>query len=433
MKRTTVLKSAAVLGALSLTLAACGGSSNPAALSAAPPASNAAPSSAASEVATAACKIGTMLPETGSIAVLGPPGFAGVDLAVSQINAAGGVLGNSLENLTGDSGDTTTDLASQTADSHIAAGVSAIIGAASSSVSLTVIDKITGAGVIHFSPANTALALSDYADNGLYFRTAPSDLFQGAVLGSLMLDDGAKRAGILALDDAYGNSLADVLDDDFTAGGGTVTEKIIYNPQAAEFSAEVGRLKASKPESIALIGFDESVKVIKELIKQGIGPDSVPLYLVGGTVSNTLFADLPEGIMVGTKSAIPGAAAPADFQTELLTVNPELTNFAYSSESYDAVNLIALGMEAAHSCDSAAIAAALIGVSKDGENCTDFASCKALLLAGTNINYEGVSGPVEFADNGDVTIATMGVYEYESNDKYVPRLDEFVTGAVPTS
>ena len=117
----------------------------------------------------------------------------------------------------------------------------------------------------------------------------------------------------------------------------------------------------------------------------------------------------------------------------MLTVNPELTNFAYSSESYDAVNLIALGMEAAHSCDSAAIAAALIGVSKDGENCTDFASCKALLLAGTNINYEGVSGPVEFADNGDVTIATMGVYEYESNDKYVPRLDEFVTGAVPTS
>jgi ABC-type branched-subunit amino acid transport system substrate-binding protein len=428
MKRTKVLKSAAVL--VALTLAACGGSSDRAASSAALAAGSAAPSAAAT---TAACKIGTMLPETGSLAVLGPPGFAGVDLAVSQINAAGGVNGNLLENFTGDSGDTTTDLASQTADSHIAAGVSAIIGAASSSVSLTVIDKITGAGVILISPANTAPALSDYADNGLYFRTAPSDLFQGAVLGSLMFGDGATRAGILALDDAYGNGLADALDDSFTADGGHVTEKIIYNPQAAEFSAEVGKLKASKPEAIALIGFDESVKVVKELIKQGIGPDSVPLYLVGGTVSNTLFADLPEGIMVGTKGTRPGAAAPADFQSELFTVNPELKNFAYASESYDAVNLIALGMEAAESCDSAAIAAVLIDVSKDGERCTDFASCKALLLAGTNINYEGVSGPVEFADNGDVTIATMGVYEYESNDQYVPRLDEFVTGTVPTS
>jgi branched-chain amino acid transport system substrate-binding protein len=434
MKRTTVLKSAAVLGALSLTLAACGGSSETAASSAAPAASSAAPSAAASEAAaTAACKIGTMLPQTGNLAFLGPPEFAGVDLAVAQINAAGGVLGSPLENLTGDSGDTSTDIASQTADSHIAAGVSAIIGAASSGVSLTVIDKITGAGVIHFSPANTSPSLSDYADNGLYFRTAPSDLFQGAVLGSLMLDAGVEKAGILALDDAYGTGLADALDANFTAGGGTVTEKIIYNPQAAEFSAEVGKLKASKPAAIAVIGFEESVKIIQELIKQGIGPDTVPLYLVDGNLSQQAFAELPEGIMVGTKGTLPGAAATSEFQGELLTVNPELTDFSYAPESYDAVNLIALGMEAAKSCDGAAIAAALIDVSKDGESCTDFASCKALLDAGTNINYEGVSGPVEFADNGDPSIATMGVYEYEANDKYVPRLDEFVTGTVPTS
>lgn len=436
MKRTTVLKSAAVLGALSLTLAACGGSSETAASSAAPAASSAAPSAAASEAApaaTEACKIGTMLPQTGNLAFLGPPEFAGVDLAVQQINAAGGVLGSPLENLPGDSGDTSTDIASQTADSHIAAGVSAIIGAASSGVSLTVIDKITGAGVIHFSPANTSPTLSDYADNGLYFRTAPSDLFQGAVLGSLMLDAGVEKAGILALDDAYGTGLADALDSNFTAGGGTVTEKIIYNPQAAEFSAEVGKLKASKPGAIAVIGFEESVKIIQELIKQGIGPDTVPLYLVDGNLSQEAFAELPEGIMVGTRGTLPGAAASSQLQGELLTVNPELTDYSYAAEAYDAVNLIALGMEAAKSCDGAAVAAALQGVSKDGENCTDFASCKALLDAGTDINYEGQSGPVEFADNGDPSIATMGVYEYEANDKYVPLLDDFVTGVVPTS
>jgi branched-chain amino acid transport system substrate-binding protein len=433
MKRTTVLKSAAVLGALSLTLAACGGSSETAASSAAPAASSAAPSAAASTAATEACKIGTMLPQTGNLAFLGPPEFAGVDLAVAQINAAGGVLGSPLENLVGDSGDTSTDIASQTADSHIAAGASAIIGAASSGVSLTVIDKITGAGVIHFSPANTSPTLSDYADNGLYFRTAPSDLFQGAVLGSLMLDAGVEKAGILALDDAYGTGLADALDANFTAGGGTVSEKIIYNPQAAEFSAEVGKLKASKPGAIAVIGFEESVKIIQELIKQGIGPDKVPLYLVDGNLSQEAFAELPEGIMIGTKGTLPGAAASSQLQGELLTVNPELTDYSYAAEAYDAVNLIALGMEVAKSCDGAAIAAALQGVSKDGENCTDFASCKALLDAGTDFNYEGQSGPVEFADNGDPSIATMGVYTYEANDKYVPVLDEFVTGVVPTS
>ena len=83
----------------------------------------------------------------------------------------------------GDSGDTTTDTANQTVDRLLSQNVDAIIGAASSGVTLTVIDKITGAGVVQFSPANTSKTLSDYPDKGLYFRTAPPDILQGAVLG----------------------------------------------------------------------------------------------------------------------------------------------------------------------------------------------------------------------------------------------------------
>ena len=132
-------------------------------------------------------KIGSLLPETGSLAFLGPPEFAGVDLAVADINAAGGVLGENIEHIRGDSGDTSTDIAQQTADSHISAGVSAIVGAASSGVSFTVIDKIAGAGIVHFSPANTSPDFTNYADDGYYFRSAPSDTFQGAVLGQLWL------------------------------------------------------------------------------------------------------------------------------------------------------------------------------------------------------------------------------------------------------
>jgi len=438
MNRTTVLKSAAVLGVASLALAACGGNSTSTESSAAPAASSAAPAPASSAPAASAapaavdCKIGTMLPQTGNLAFLGPPEFAGVDLAAQEIEAAGGPI-KAANVLPGDSGDTTTDIASQTADSHIAAGATAIIGAASSGVSLTVIDKITGAGVIHFSPANTSPALSDYADNGLYFRSAPSDLFQGAVLGQLMLDEGIDAAGILAMDDAYGIGLADALDANFTAGGGTVTEKIIYNPQAAEFSAEVGKMKASKPKAIAVIGFDESVKVIQELIKQGIGPDKVPLFLVDGNLSAEAYKDLPAGIMKGVKATLPGAAAPEAFQAKLLEVNPDLTDFSYAPESYDAVNLIALAMVASGSCDGATVAQALQAVSSGGEACTDFATCAALLAEGKDINYEGVSGPIEFADNGDPSIATMGVYEYEANDKFAPKLDLFVTGEVPTA
>src|SRR5690606_27701122 len=95
-------------------------------------------------------KIGTILPETGSLAFLGPPEFAGVDLAAQEINENGGALGQDVVIDHGDSGDTTTDLANQTVDRLLAANVDAIIGAASSGVSATVIDKIVAAGVIQF-------------------------------------------------------------------------------------------------------------------------------------------------------------------------------------------------------------------------------------------------------------------------------------------
>jgi ABC-type branched-subunit amino acid transport system substrate-binding protein len=124
-------------------------------------------------------QVGTLLPETGSLAFLGPPEFAGVHLAIQDINAAGGVNGQEIPDaIDGDSGDTETDTASQTVDRLLdpPGNVDVIIGAASSSVTKTVIDKITGAGVVRFSPANTSPDFTDYPDHDLYFRTAPSDV-----------------------------------------------------------------------------------------------------------------------------------------------------------------------------------------------------------------------------------------------------------------
>ncbi|MBI5088595.1 MAG: ABC transporter substrate-binding protein, partial [Actinobacteria bacterium] len=108
-------------------------------------------------------KIGSILPVTGSLAFLGPPEIAGVDLAIKDINDAGGVLGKPVEISKGDSGDT-PEFANQTVDRLLGENVDAIIGAAASGVSLGVIDKITGAGIVQFSPANTSDKLTTYAD-----------------------------------------------------------------------------------------------------------------------------------------------------------------------------------------------------------------------------------------------------------------------------
>ena len=379
-------------------------------------------------------KIGSLLPETGNLAFLGPPEFAGVDLAVKDINDAGGVLGNPVEHLRGDSGDTSTDIAQQTVDAHIAAGVSAIVGAASSGVSLTVIDKITTAGIVHFSPANTSPDLTTYADDGFYFRSAPPDTFQGAVLGQLMAQDvsgqeagGSGNAVFMNLDDAYGNGLAKYA---IAAFSGTSTN-IVYNPQAAEFSADVAKAKAANPDAIAIIGFDETTKVLAELIKQGLGPNRVKTYLVDGNLSSQAYKDLPAGIMKGVKATLPGVLASEDLKTRLLEVDPALTDFSYAPESYDAVVLIALAAEQGGATDGTTIRDNLQAVSAGGTKCYTFAECKALLADGEDIDYDGVSGPIEFDSYGDPSVATMGIYEYTANDAFTAKADEFITGDVP--
>jgi hypothetical protein len=218
--------------------------------------------------------IGTLLPLTGSLAFLGPPEVAGVKLALQDINAAGGSLGQPVQLVEGDSGDASTDTATQTVDRLLQSNVNAIVGAASSAVSLTVIDRITGAGVMQISPANTSDQFTSYNDNGLYFRTAPPDLLQAQALADLIQGDGNNTVGILALNDPYGTGLADNAEKDLVAAGlaqGDI-KKIIYDPTAANYDAEVQQMVDFNPDAVVVIGFEESSKILQGLNAQGIGP-----------------------------------------------------------------------------------------------------------------------------------------------------------------
>lgn len=410
MSRPTVLRSLVAVGAAGLLLAGCSSGSSD---------TDSSPSAEASAAeGDGTLKIGTLLPQTGSLAFLGPPEFAGIELAAQEINDAGGVNGADVEVVIGDSGDTSTNIASQTVDRQLSQGVDAIIGAASSAVSLTVIDKITSAGVQQVSPANTSPEFSTYPDKGLYARTAPPDTFQGQVLGDLIAGDGHTTLAILALDDAYGTGLADNVEKAFSAAGGTVASKQIYDPKAASYEAEVSEAKAANPEAIALIGFDESSKIVQEMIKQGIGPNKVPLYLVDGNLSNTLYKDLPKGSMEGTQGTLPGAEASAEFQKQLLEVDPKLKDFSYAPEAYDAAILIALAAEAADNDSGRAIGDTLKQVSAEGEKCTTYADCLKLIGEGKDVDYDGKSGPIDLNDVGDPSKAIMGIYEYGADNTY---------------
>lgn len=410
--RTFSWQFVAVGAVAALALSACGGSddsTDPASTTAA------ATSAAATAKGDGVLKIGTLLPQTGSLAFLGPPEEAGVALAAKDVNAAGGVLGKPVEVTKSDSGDTSTDIASQSVDRLLSQKVDTIIGAASSGVSLTVIDKITGANVVEISPANTSPTFTTYKDNGLYFRTAPSDVLQGRVLGDLMLSDGAQTVGILALQDPYGTGLAENVTKSVTDGGGEVVATKIYDPKAATFSAEVGAIKAANPDAIALISFDEAKKIVPEMVKQGI--DMKKVYFVDGNLAD-YSKDFKKGTLTGAKGTLPGVVASDEFRKKLLGVDPKLTEYSYAAESYDAVVLAALAAEAAKDDSGLSIGSKLVEVSKAGEKCTTFDACVKLVKAGTDIDYDGISGPVEFSEQGDPTEATIGIYQYGDGNTY---------------
>ncbi|MEV0228846.1 ABC transporter substrate-binding protein [Nonomuraea sp. NPDC050786] len=419
----------AVVAATSLALTACGGGGGNTATQTS---TSAAPSSSAPAAAKGdgTLTLGTLLPQTGSLAFLGPPEIAGVNLAVKEINEAGGVLGKPVTKYDTDSGDTTTNIASQSVDKLLAQKADAIIGAASSSVSESVIDKITGAGVIQFSPANTSDKFTTINDKGLYFRTSPPDKLQGRVLGDLVVSDGNDTVGILAMQDSYGTGLADQVQKTVTDGGAEVVERVDYDPKAADFSADVAKIKAKNPKGIVLIGFEETAKVIAELVKQGLPADKHKWYMVDGNTSNTNYVKMPKGTLDGVKGTIPGAAAPEEFQSKLKAIDPKLQDFSYAPESYDAANLLALAAEAAKSDAGVDIAAKLAEVSKGGEKCKSFKECVDLLKAGKDIDYEGVSGPVEFNEAGDPAVATIGIYQYGPNNKYATKALEYRTGNI---
>jgi branched-chain amino acid transport system substrate-binding protein len=392
-----------------LALAGCGGDDD------ADTADTPATTAAAQSKADGTLTIGTLLPQTGNLAFLGPPEFAGVGLAVKEINEAGGVLGKDVTQIDSDSGDTTTDIASQSVDRLLSQNVDTVVGAASSGVSLTVIDKITGAGVVHFSPANTSPTFTDYADKGLYFRTAPSDVLQGRVLGDLILGDDNATVGIMALQDPYGTGLAENVTKSVTDGGGEVVATEIYDPKAATFSAEVGKIKAAQPDAIALISFDEAKKIVPELVKQGI--DMKKVYFVDGNLAD-YSPDFPKGTLDGAKGTQPGVVADASFQARMKTIDPSLTVYNYGPESYDAVVLTALAATVAKSDSGTEISKKLVESSKGGQKCKTYVECKPLAEAGTDFDYDGVSGPIEFSDKGDPTEATIGIYQYGADNKY---------------
>jgi branched-chain amino acid transport system substrate-binding protein len=427
MAQRTVLRAAALLGALSVVVAGCGGGGTTTArgpASSSPSAKTCEPvqAKASGQPSTAPLKIGTLLPETGSLNFLGPPEFAAVNVAIKEINAAGGVMGNQVVHIRGDSGDDKTDTANQTVDREFGERVQVIVGAAASGVTKLVIDKITGAGVVEFSPANTSDEFTCWADKGLYFRTAPPDVLQAQALAELMAGDGAQRISLLGRNDPYGSGLANNIEENLRKAGipQNQIQKIIYDPNATSYNTEIDDIRQFNPDAIAVIGFDESKKIITRMSEVKIGPGQKLVYGTDGNMGNALGMGLPPGLLNGMKGTRPETKLSPAFEQRLKADDPKLVDINYAGEAYDAVMIVALAAERAKSTKGVDIASEINGITKDGEKCTSFRQCRDIIDSGGNPDYDGVTGTLDFTAAGERAVGSYAILKFNA----LNRLDE---------
>ncbi|USQ74943.1 ABC transporter substrate-binding protein [Ornithinimicrobium cryptoxanthini] len=367
-------------------------------------------------------KVGTVLPQTGALAFLGPPEEAGALMAAKDINEAD--VGIQIELTLGDSGDPDNRAYATTVPQLLNADNSVIIGAASSGVSKLFIDEVVAADTLMISPANTAPEFTDWPDNGLYWRTAPSDLLQGEVLGNLIASDGVVNLGILYLNDAYGTGLEAQLTTTFENANGTVVASESYNAGDTTFDAQISSILAADPDALALITFEEIKTIIPALESAGV--DMSSLYFVDGNIAD-FSEDFDPGTLEGSKGTTPGPALEDDFRTELVAgweehSGEELVDFNYAAETYDAIILAALSALAANSIegpDMATWMGQVSGGTGDGEKFTTFADAAAAIIEGTVVDYDGPSGPITFNAAGDPTEATIGIFQYDENNSLV--------------
>ncbi|AXL11455.1 amino acid ABC transporter substrate-binding protein [Microbacterium foliorum] len=363
-------------------------------------------------------KLGSLLPQTGSLAFLGPPMESGVGLAVKEINDA--KAGVTIDLTAEDEGDTDTKAYETSITKLQGAGVSAIVGAAASGVSKLILDGNVSAGILQISASNTSPDFTAWDDDGLYFRTAPSDLLQGEVLGNLIAEDGAKSLGIIYQNDAYGTGLDAAIKETFEGTGGEVVAEASFNVGDAQFDAQVETIKAQNPDAVAIVSFDQFKTLAPLLVNAGISADK--FYLVDGNLSD--YGDEIPVSLEGAQGTKAGPALADDFTDRLQTYwtgegNSEVKDFTYAAEAYDAVVLVALASLAADSTEGADIAAKMqevSGGSGDGEKCTSFADCAKIINDGGTADYDGYSGDVTFDEAGDPQGASIGIYKYGADN-----------------
>jgi branched-chain amino acid transport system substrate-binding protein len=358
-------------------------------------------------------KIGVLLPTTGSGAQLGGPMINAVRLAVEEINRSGGVLGEPIEVVEVDEGGSVSS-AGLGFDTLISQDVDAIVGPASSLAVLGELDAAVSAGVLTCSPTATAMSLDEFPDNGLFFRTVPSDSLQALAIARVAEQTGATNIAIGHLDDAYGRNLADAVERSLGTLGLRVGLRRAVARGESDLSSHAAALIEQDPGVLIILGDADASTRLLAAVGEFLGAGNAPRTIVNDAVraarSSQILVDLPAALRQQVVGVAPLAIA-ADRE--------DLTG-PYAAHAYDCVKLIALATERAGTDAPGRIATQMAAVSQGGSVCRRFESCVERLREGLQIHYTGPSGSLELSSRtGDPKRSRFEQFTFDEDGRDV--------------
>ncbi len=365
-------------------------------------------------------KLGVLVPLTGQLADFGGPGSTAANLAAEQINAAGADKDFKVTLVTED---TKTDpQAAQEAATKVieSDGVAAIAGPWATPELIPTVENVTvDAGTPIVTPSATGPDITTLEDDGLVFRTPPSDAIQGQVLAQVVVDalGQGKTVNTASRNDSYGDALVSEFTKAYEALGGTVAKNVSYNPDAASLNSEAQQIADGNPDGWVIVDYTGTwPKLGPALVRTGKW-DPAKTFTADGLRSSELPADAGKQTTEGMRGTVPTSLdAPAGAAFDALwKAEADGPRQSYDAQNFDAVILLALASLAAGSTDGADIAAALPEVSgPPGTKYTyeQLSDAITALQNGEDIDYEGASGPIDLDENGDPSAANYGTWSY---------------------
>ncbi|MBO0145018.1 ABC transporter substrate-binding protein [Agrobacterium sp. Ap1] len=307
--------------------------------------------------------IGAVIPLSGASATTGKDQSRGIELALKEINAKGGVLGKQMKVIVEDSGgkpQTAIDAAKKLVSVD---KVPIVIGEYSSGNTIPLGQYLVQEGIPHINPASTSglvrgIGATSYSVVGL-------DNVSTEFAAQDVIDHGWKKVAVLAMNNAFGQGVAEEFKKNFTAKGGEITTTVMYTIGQSTYRRELQQVEAAAPDAYVFTAYGtEGALIMQEAFELGL-QEGKPWYSILITMMNKdTPADFKEGL-IGMDVGYIGDDGDA-YKTEYEKTYGETFLSAYGGYAHDAVLFAAAALNKAGSTDQAAVLRAIEDLGKEG-------------------------------------------------------------------